>query len=49
MINRRKSHTTNNRPVHAAVTAREIKGEAELREMMKLRSMKIKERENAGK
>ncbi len=36
-----------NRPVHATVTAREIKGETELREMMRLR--KIKEAENAEK
>jgi hypothetical protein len=38
-----------NRPVHTSVAAREIKGEAELRNMMKLRNMKIKEKENAGK
>ncbi len=38
-----------NRPVHIPVAAREIKGEKELREMMKLRKMKIKEKENAGK
>jgi hypothetical protein len=38
-----------NRPVHTPVAAREIKGEAELRNMMKLRNMKIKEKENAGK
>ncbi len=35
-----------NRPVHISVAAREIKGEPELREMMRLRKMKIK---NAGK
>ena len=35
-----------NRPVHIPVAAREIKGETELREMMKLRKMKIKEKEN---
>lgn len=38
-----------NRPVHITVAAREIKGEAELRKMMRLRKMKIKESENAGK
>lgn len=38
-----------NRPVHISVAAREIKGESELREMMRLRKMKIKEKENAGK
>ena len=38
-----------NRPVHIPVAAREIKGEPELREMMRLRKMKIKEKENAGK
>ena len=38
-----------NCPVHIPVAAREIKGETELREMMKLRKMKIKEKENAGK
>lgn len=38
-----------NRPVHIPVSAREIKGEPELREMMRLRKMKIKEKENAGK
>ena len=38
-----------NRPVHISVAAREIKGESELREMMRLRKMKIKENENAGK
>lgn len=38
-----------NRPVHISVAAREIKGEPELREMMRLRKMKIKEKENAGK
>ena len=38
-----------NRPVHIPVAVREIKGETELREMMKLRKMKIKEKENAGK
>ena len=37
-----------NRPVHISVAAREIKGEPELREMMRLRKMKIKEKENAG-
>lgn len=38
-----------NRPVHIPVAAREIKGESELREMMRLRKMKIKEKENAEK
>lgn len=38
-----------NRPVHIPVAAREIRGEPELREMMRLRKMKIKEKENAGK
>ena len=38
-----------NRPVRTPVAAREIKGEAELREMMRLRERKIKEKENAGK
>ena len=38
-----------NRPVNLPVAAREIKGEKELREMMRLRRMKIKEKENAGK
>ena len=38
-----------NRPVHISVAAREIKGESELREMMRLRKMKIKEKENAEK
>ena len=38
-----------NRPIHISVAAREIKGETELREMMKLRKMKIKEKENTGK
>ena len=38
-----------NRPIHIPVAAREIKGETELREMMRLRRMKIKEKENAGK
>jgi hypothetical protein len=38
-----------NRPVHISVAAREIKGEPELREMMRLRKMKIKEKENARK
>jgi hypothetical protein len=37
-----------NRPVHISVAAREIKGENELRDMMRLRKMKIKEKENAG-
>ena len=38
-----------NRPVHIPVSAREIKGETELRELMQLRKMKTKEKENAGK
>ena len=38
-----------NRPVHIPVAAREIKGETELREMMRLRKMKTKEKENVGK
>ena len=38
-----------NRPVHIPVAAKEIKGETELRELMRLRKMKIKEKENAGK
>ncbi|MBD5393181.1 MAG: hypothetical protein HDR71_02700 [Lachnospiraceae bacterium] len=38
-----------NRPEHISVAASEITDEAELREMMKLRKMKIKEKENAGK
>jgi hypothetical protein len=38
-----------NRPAHISVAAREIKGETELRDMMKLRKMKTKEKENAGK
>ena len=38
-----------NRPIHISVAAREIKGETELREMMRLLKMKIKEKENAGK
>ena len=38
-----------NRPVHIPVAAREIKGKSELRKMMRLRKMKIKEIENAGK
>jgi hypothetical protein len=37
-----------NRPVHIHVAAKEIKGENELRDMMRLRKMKIKEKENAG-
>jgi hypothetical protein len=42
-------NSAQNRPVHTPVAAREIKGEAELRNMMKLRKMKIKEKENIGK
>lgn len=38
-----------NRPVPVSVAAREIKGETELRELMRLRKMKMKEKENAGK
>ena len=38
-----------NRPIHIPVAAKEIKGETELREMMRLRRMKIKKKENAGK
>ncbi|MCM1048051.1 MAG: hypothetical protein NC433_06475 [Clostridiales bacterium] len=38
-----------NRPDHIPVSAREIKGETELREMMKLRKIKIKEKANAEK
>lgn len=37
-----------NRPEPISVAAREIKGETELREMMRRRKMKIKEKENAG-
>ncbi|MCM1246327.1 MAG: hypothetical protein NC293_11865 [Roseburia sp.] len=36
-----------NRPEHISVAAREIKGESELREMMRLRKRKLKEKENA--
>ena len=38
-----------NRPVHIPIAVKEIKGETELREMMRLRRMKIKEKNNAGK
>ncbi len=38
-----------NRPAHIPVAAKEIKGESELREMMWLRKMKIKEKENGRK
>lgn len=38
-----------NRPVQIPVAAREIKGETELREMMRLRKKKAEEKENAGK
>ena len=34
---------------HIPVAAKEIKGESELREMMRLRKMKIKEKENGRK
>ena len=38
-----------NRPVQTSVAAREIKGENELRELMRLRKLKAKEKVNAGK
>lgn len=38
-----------NRPVQTSVAAREIKGENELRELMRLRRLKAKEKVNAGK
>ena len=38
-----------NRPAHIPVAAKEIKRESELREMMRLRKMKIKEKENGRK
>ncbi len=38
-----------NRPVHIPVAAKEIKGETELREMMRKRKAKMREKENAGK
>ncbi len=38
-----------NRPAHIPVAAKEIKGESELREMMRLQKMKIKEKENGRK
>lgn len=38
-----------NRPVQISVAAREIKGENELRELMRLRKLKAKEKVNAGK
>ena len=38
-----------NRPVQTSVAAREIKGEYELRELMRLRKLKAKEKVNAGK
>jgi hypothetical protein len=38
-----------NRPVHIPVSAKKIKGETELREMIRLRKIKIKEKENAEK
>ena len=41
--------SANNRSVHVPVAIREIKGESELREMMRIQKMKIKEKENAGK
>lgn len=41
--------SANNRSVHVPVAIREIKGESELREMMRIRKRKIKEKENAGK
>ena len=37
-----------NRPVQTSVAAREIKGENELRELMRLRKLKAKEKVNAG-
>ncbi len=36
-----------NRPAHIPVAAKEIKGETELREMMRLRKLKTEEKENA--
>lgn len=38
-----------NRPVQTSVAAREIKGENELRDLMRLRKLKAKEKVNAGK
>ena len=38
-----------NRPVRVPVAAKEIKGGTELRELMRLRKIKAKEKENAGK
>ena len=38
-----------NRPVQTSVAAREIKGENELRELMRLRKLKAKEKVNDGK
>ena len=40
--------STKNRPVQTSVTAREIKGENELRELMRLRKLKAKEKVNVG-
>ena len=41
--------SANNRPVHIPVSVQEVKGENELRQMMRIRKLKTKEKENARK